>query len=330
MRMIEWLLRWAMIMPFADGDGGGDGGGDDKGGDKSGDISDNRDVEDLNNRNKGDGDDDKGGDDKGDDKGDKGGNWYDSLEPEYRDDESIKKYGSLTEFAKGHKNLVSKLGKDKIVKPKEDWEEGDWTEFFNEIGRPEKADEYKLPDVEIPDNVKIIGDDKQYKELAHKHGLTAKQAGDLYKDFMEMQKTVALETIAENKQAMEDAETALRKEWGKAYDTKVKLATDAFKTHASEADAEAFVKKGYGNDPAIIKVLANMASKLSEDNLGDTKHVEGALTPAEAQKKINQVMGNLKSPYFDASHPEHDDIKEQMDAWHKMAHPEKETDTITE
>jgi len=316
---MNWMKLFmpALFMSFADGDG----------------VTDEGDKTDLNNKgDKGDagaGDEgDKG--DTGDDKSGKTESWADGLDDNFKTDPTLTKFKSVNDLAKSYKELESKLGKDKIVSPKDDWGDDDWAEFYNATGRPEKAENYEFSKVEFPEGMKAQEDNTAYQAMAHKHGLSQKQADGMYADFMQGEIDKYNAAAEKNKVSREEAETELRKDWGEAFEKNAKIAEKTFLENANEGAIEKFKKEGWGNDPDMVRLFAKLGLERSEDNLGEGKPPEGVLTPAEAQKKIAEVNGNTAHPYWLKDHPEHKFAKEQMESWYKMAHPEEASDIITE
>lgn len=279
----------------------------------------------------GDGDADGKGNKSGD-QGSKAESWHGQLDEEYRQDPSITKYKTPNDMAKGLKNLVGKLGADKIVAPKEDWGQEQWDEFYNAAGRPAAPDGYKITEVEAPEGMKQGIETEKFMEIVHKRGLSQEQADGLYQDMFEIQKDRYDEAMKANTEAMESAENVLRKEWGAAFEKNVKLSEKTFMALANDAAKAKAEKEGWGNDPDMIRLFADIGRERSEDNLGDGKAIDGVLTPDEAKAKMDAIKGAAMAdplhPYVNKQHPEHDALVAQMDDWAKMAYPEEDPSVI--
>ena len=48
------------------------------------------------------------------------------------------------------------------------------------------------------------------------------------------------------------------------------------------------------------------------DSLGSGQEEVGALTPNEAEREIQKIMGDQKSPYWDKNHPEHKSVVDEV------------------
>jgi len=256
--------------------------------------------------------------------------WTGNLDEDLRDDPSITKFKTPNDLAKSYKNLESKLGKDKILAPKDDWTEKEWGAFYKASGRPDTHDGYQLTSVELPEGMTLAEDNSAFQQMAFNRGLNQAQADGLYKDWVaaRVDDFNSAKTTAE--EARTTASTELRKEWGAKYEKNLKLAERTFMENASEELKAAFNREGWGNNPDMIKLFAKLGQERSEDTIGETLKTEGLLTPDEAQAKINKVMGDKKNPYWNKEHPEHQGMQDQMDGWFKMAHPENNADVIND
>ena len=147
------------------------------------------------------------------------GNWRDSLPDEIKGSEALANFEDVGSLAQGFIEAKSYQGAsvripgedagdearreftDKLVtkvptlmyKPNlEDQEQS--VEFYRSLGMPETPDKYEVPEIEAPDNVEIKTDKIEgFREIAHKHGLTAAQfkgiMGDIVNaDIQEAQK----------------------------------------------------------------------------------------------------------------------------------------------
>lgn len=113
----------------------------------------------------------------------------DFIPEKYRSESWASKYDSPEKFFEGVHNLNKMIGQKEIVQglqaPGENATPDDWNKFYNQLGRPESADKYTLPeDVKAFDGFDLDGEKKIFSELAHKNGLTQKQAEGLFKDYI--------------------------------------------------------------------------------------------------------------------------------------------------
>jgi len=247
--------------------------------------------------------------------------WYDQLPTDMRNDPNITKYQSLEEFTKASRELVSKLGKDKVVIPTENSTDAEKAEFYNKLGRPEEADKYQTPDFKMPEGMERSDDTiNAYKQKAYQLGLNQKQ----YEALLDMQNEMTTATFNKevetiNKMAA-TTETELRKDWGAAYEGKVESAQNVINKYFKGKDMHRAFDV-LSSDKGFVRAMADIAGHLGEDVIkGQPKN---AKTPADAQSEYNMIVGRnhpMSKAYFDEMHPEHDSVGEYMTNLMRMAH----------
>ena len=249
-------------------------------------------------------------------------NWYESFESEeIKNAPSLRNFKSMEGLVKSFLSAQRMVGKSPhaVIIPDDNATEEERNEFFTKIGRPESPDEY---DIKPPENLNDIGLEwneesaKAFANKAHELGLTNKQAQDLVNWHNEI--TVSSLKSADEQIGMEyeKATQELKKEWGNAYESNVKL-VDTF--IGKLGLSELVINKGLANDPTFIKAMRGIAMKTSED-----KFIEGDIhdTPSNAQEEINRIMGDKNHPYFNQDHPSHSDAVKKMNELYTKAHPQ--------
>ena len=249
--------------------------------------------------------------------------WRAGLDPEVASHPSMKDFKSLGDVAKSWVNVQNLIGMDKIpIPPTED--SPAWNEVYARLGRPESADKYEIEvPTDLPDNMPYSKElETQFREKAFSLGLSGKAVKDLYKWYIDTNKAEFTQTIEATNSAIqqhrEKAEGELRKEWGSAYDSKVKDAQALVSQFADEKDLS--VLQQVGNHPAIVRFMAKVAGALGEDTLKRGTPRGDYLTPDQAQADIAKVMGNAKHPYFIKGHPEHKIAVDRMAQLELMAY----------
>jgi len=102
------------------------------------------------------------------------------------------------------------------------------------------------------------------------------------------------------KQKKADIEAALESRWGRQYDQNMALSRRALKEFADDDTLAYLEESGLGNDPRMLDVFLKIGQGMMED--GKLEGIgEAAVTPAQAQAKINEIMShpdylNAKSP----------------------------------
>jgi hypothetical protein len=252
-----------------------------------------------------------------------GGDWRSALPEDIRDNPSFAKFNDVTSLASSYVNLQSHLGRDKIAKPVTD---SDWDDVYEFLGRPESADKYEIELPEgLPDEIASQFNDEKlssFKQEAHKLGLNAEQvkrlvawqAGNMSKQ-LESYKGII-------DQSMEQGESALRQEWGRAYDQNLGFARKAFVEYGGDALAAKMESSGLGNDPDVLKAFANIAktTMADKDLAGPSSGTRMALTPEEARSEASTIMSH--PAYTDKRHPEHNSMVKKVQGLFAQAHPE--------
>ena len=225
------------------------------------------------------------------------------------------------------------IGADKLAIPGKWANDDDWSNVYSKLGRPENADGYKL---ELKEGAKVDKDiDAWYRGLAHKAGLNDRQANTIFQEYMSKEAELKAANAPPSPEDVEiikgEAELALKKEWGKAYDNKMKEARNVLAEFAPKDFDQLVTQEGLplGNDPVFIKTLANIGSyitgKLGEDKMIGGKEAQ-QYTPADAEKEIAALRGDPRDggPYWDKKHPDHMRTVQQVQELMEYMHPEEE------
>ncbi|MCK9326773.1 MAG: hypothetical protein M0P69_14875 [Bacteroidales bacterium] len=251
----------------------------------------------------------------------KTGNWFDNLSPDWKNNPDVTKYKSLEEYVKSNAEVRKMIGKEKLVLPTKKSTPDEVNAFYEKLGRPKELTGYTEPVIaDIPDEIKLTDTMKeQFKAKAFELGLTDKQFQGLY----ELQANMSINTfnqqVEEAKNIKAKTETALREEYGAAYETKIdnaqKLINMAF---AGEKLHPVF--SVLANDKGFVKGMAKISEMLGEDVLETTKH--STLTPVEAKKELDAIIGGsseLSKAYFDDLNPEHNAVVDKVISLQQMA-----------
>lgn len=178
--------------------------------------------------------------------------------------------------------------------------------ILSKLGAPAEADKYALPDVEEWEWDDDYAD--QLKGFAQAAGMTQRQ----FNTFADKLATSARDNNLTANAAIEEARTALYKEWGQATDERKALIRGWMdKTEAPEELRELFED---GNmDASTMKWLHTVASSFKDTVKPldkDDKTRDEAITPGEATEKINEILNN--PAYFDTADPLNKVLRERM------------------
>jgi hypothetical protein len=178
-----------------------------------------------------------------------------------------------------------------ILKPNED----NMADFYNSLGRPEAADKYLPPELEG------VYFDKNSLEafapIAYDSGLSNKQFQQIVGAMQKNQIQAQQQFESERGEGMQ----GLKGEWGMAFDNHL-------------AAAQEYVNKllpsigDVNNLPAsAIKELYDASRSIGAEGAQLTQEsgASAVMTPAEAQEKIDEILGNQEHAYWHPSNPAH-------------------------
>jgi hypothetical protein len=252
------------------------------------------------------------------------GNWKTSISEEFRNDPNIEKFTEIDALAKSYINATRMIGQDKVAVPNKNSTEDQWNEVYSKLGRPETADKYAL-NIESEAVAMDESAMKSFAEQSHKLGLNNTQAQgilEFYKNNMEsnMQRaTVDTET------AQAQAETELRAEWGKEFDSNVSKASALAKANMNPEILDLQMQDGtrIGDHPEIIKGFAKIAGMLSEDKLVSTES-ESVNSMKDIQSEISAITNDTTGPYWNDKHPDHAKMVQQVYTLREMSQPKED------
>jgi len=185
--------------------------------------------------------------------------------------------------------------------------------IYNQLGRPETPDGYKLtaPTAEsgVPwDEAKA----EAFKGVAHKLGLTQAQVEGLAAYDVERSMAGAVDST----QAYNDCMAKLDQEWGAASKQMLGLSRRTASTFFDQETLAAINSTGLANNPNFIKALARMGKDLMEEGLivGGREGMGDDGGIASLQSELDKTMQDPKSAYWDKQHPNHDAAVTRMES----------------
>ena len=238
------------------------------------------------------------------------------MPPGLREEPSLKTFDSVDKLAKSYVNAVKMIGgnPDNMVAIPDEGET--WDDFYNKIGRPEKANDYQFGD----ENGELDG----FREFAHDTGLTQDQASNILKLYGDIQE----EQEEAHQNGLEELRTnttmELQKEWGKNYDGKMDYAKRAFAQFASPELSQLMDESGMGNHPEMLRVFAKVGELMGEDSLVvGTGLGSSQLSPEQAQQEIQALYSDkeFSKSYRDNKDPGHKTAMNKMERLFKQAYP---------
>lgn len=263
--------------------------------------------------------------------------WLDQItDPALRTSRSLADIKSVDELAKSYEHAQRLVGMDKakiLALPAEDDTAG-WAKFWDTLGRPEKAEAYKLDDVKVPAGVTLKPElVTSFKEKAHALGLTAKQTSELYGFYAEItgQAITGHTTSIAARQA--EAETALKSHFGAATQQTVQAAELALASLGNPEVAKLLEQPGpdgvrLGNNIGLVELLAKVAKNLTPDQMPGKEGAGGSgasiPTPDEAKQQINKIRADDVKILTDTKHPKHKELQAKLQQLYAYAYPEQQ------
>lgn len=189
--------------------------------------------------------------------------------------------------------------------------------LYRRFGQPEKPEGYEPPEGVNPEDV------EQFREIAHKAGLTKKQFNQLVSDLAEYNgKASQMEKIN-----IENGVKALRQEWGIAFEDRVSQVQKALVATGAPKDIQEAVKSG-AVGPETMKWLHGIYKQLGAEGINlagsgpGSPETSGRFAPAEAMSRINEIMNNKQHPYWVSDSPLHAAAVQEMVRLTEMAYPD--------
>lgn len=220
-------------------------------------------------------------------------NWIEGLAPDLKEYATTKDFKDPGSVLDSYRNLEKTMGvpKERLLKLPEKADAPEWNEIYGRLGRPEKADGYKIP---VPE-----GDKGEFAKTVapwfHEAGLSQKQVEIVVSKWN-------ANAAAEQKKLTDaatadvgNAERELKTKWGAAYDQNLQAADQgAAKLGIDQAQADA-LKQAMGRSKAV-EFLYNLASKLGEADFvvgdGGRPGAGKKFTPDQANHRIQALKGD--------------------------------------
>lgn len=241
--------------------------------------------------------------------------------PETFAESAIGKYATVGDLAKGYEEAQKLIGAKGILPPKEG-DAADLERYYKDLGRPDKAEAYEFGKIEgLHPNLEMKPEDMAgFKDLMHKHGITSKQADGIYQDYFGLLSSAMKRNDEASGVSKHAAETTLRTEWGAEYDKNLAQVGRLVDKFGGADGKDAF--GDLGNNPAVLKTLANISKNFSEDGYIKGDKVIDA-DKKTAQLDIDKIMMNREHPYH-SKIAGHDEAVAEVKRLYGIVYPEME------
>lgn len=178
--------------------------------------------------------------------------------------------------------------------------------------------------VELPENITGPVAD-WFKEIAPKAGLTKEGVKELVSSYMEFEAASAQQRMNELARQTADAETALRKEYGTAFESRLNLAGNLVKSIGGEELLKDIETSGLGANPRFVKMMMDIASQFEGDKLPSSQRGNAlGVTPEAANQQIQMMLADpeTRQAYYNKFNPKHEIIKAEITKLYQLANPE--------
>lgn len=250
--------------------------------------------------------------------------WTTALEPEHKALVGVKGWKTPADTIKGYSELEKLVGHEKIAMPKKDkdgnYDKADFERVMTQLGLPKDIKEYKESEnFKLPEGLTINEALKaEFRTRARAEGILPGQYKFMMDELSNMMKNGSMAESEAKTKEHNEAMLNLRSKWGLGYDQKVKMANAILANYANDPAKSGELLKKYGNDPALIEILANIGGDLSEDGLQKANMSATFMDPAAAKLEINKIREERAKELNDNTHPQHDYWVKKLDELYHM------------
>lgn len=253
--------------------------------------------------------------------------WRDTLPEDIRADEGLSKFDNakddaerLANISRSYVNAQKMIGGDKLPKPKGPDDKEALDAVYTALGRPEKADDYKIErPKDLPPGLVIEEDGEKFlKDFAHANGWNQKQLDNAYKAFFEREARRMNEGARQQQNSYDDAMREFQRE-GNATET-LGLAKATVQQYVDPNALAKLKAAGLDNDPTIIRMFSRIGKDLTGHQVLKGRGGETLQTGAQIQAEIDKHRSENHAALYDRSHPNHDAAAKKLDALYEQKH----------
>ena len=215
--------------------------------------------------------------------------WRDHLPDELKQEKSLEPVVDIPGLAKNYVYTKKMVGKNTVAIPNENSPQADWDAFYEAAGRPKTVADYKFDrPKDIPEDAWDKDFGEKLKQAAWEEGFSAKQMARLHKLEVERMQGALVQVHQEDEQERTEAETALKRELGDAYEEQMALA-NAFiaRTTDEPSGQRAAILEIAGNNPFFIEWCMQWGKKVSETLGIDTASLRK--TPKQDEDRLAEL-----------------------------------------
>lgn len=209
-------------------------------------------------------------------------------------------------------NLEKHVGKEKIVKPNENFTEDQWKETFRALGVPEDLNDYKV-ESKLPEGMK--GNPEfvdNLRKLAHQAGILPKQLQKVV-DYFNEQVVAQRQNLDQSDVAYDKAQNdILVQTWGAGFEKKMGRASEAAKALLSPEELQEVTDMGLFKNATFAKLMSKIADGMDDDKFSNEVKGTFGLTPEEIDAQVAE-MYKPGHPFMSSHHPQNEAAKQKFD-----------------
>jgi len=246
--------------------------------------------------------------------------YIDYMGDEAKNDPNITRYKTGEELYKGFKSQSELVGKKGVIIPDENSDDGVRSSYRKAMGIPDGAEGYQLGELEnLHPEAKITPESlTAFKAFAHKHGMSQKQAEGAFADYYGMISETLNKRDDTNTANKNEAETALRNEWGKDFPENATVARRLVEKFGGKDAIEAFGE--LGNKPSVMKFLSNLGKTISEESFTGVGSIDLSTDAVGAKQRIKAIQAD--PDFMNPDSPRHKALVEENTRLFAIAYSE--------
>lgn len=247
--------------------------------------------------------------------------WRESLPLDMKTNDSLSKFKDVGSLAKSYVDMERFVSSTGRIPKSDSTNPEEWNGFYKHWGRPEKATDYKYPDV--PPEYNLTDEYKtKISGLAHELGLNQKQFDKMMQWGVDTSKGI----YEQQRNAVASSTENLKNKWGWSAESNFDRARRTIATLAGMKADHPFIQwlESTGNDrnPVVIEFFYDVSKQLGEDSFVDEETRTQQTEAASAQRRINEIMADANGPYWNGNDPRHNDAVTEVAKLYQTLSPE--------
>jgi hypothetical protein len=217
--------------------------------------------------------------------------WTTSLNDDLRGYVQTKGFKAPQDVVESYRNFEKLHGvpQDRMLKIPENLDTPEGRAIFEKLGAPKDPKEYKIEFAKEAADAQAAD---WFRDVAHKNGFTHRQVENFLKAYNERAQTMTKAQMDAHESVIKEADMALKKEWGSAFEQNKSIADQAaIKLGMNETQIKA-LGAALGPDKAL-KLLADLGKATGEAGFvtGQTAG-SNMMTPEQAKSEIRGLMND--------------------------------------